>query len=60
MSEKVVVRYTEDVCCPHCIKLFPLADGLVRSPMIVGPENQTGFSSEPVQCRGLGQGVIES
>ncbi|GAB2518674.1 hypothetical protein GCM10008940_21560 [Microbulbifer agarilyticus] len=33
MSEKIAVRYAEDVCCPHCIKLFPLADGLLRSPM---------------------------
>lgn len=35
MSENIVVRYAEDVCCPHCIKLFPLADGLLRSPMWV-------------------------
>ena len=35
MSDNIVVRYAEDVCCPHCIKLFPLADGLLRSPMWV-------------------------
>ena len=40
MSEKIVVRFAEDVCCPHCIKLFPLADGLLRSP-IRGSESCT-------------------
>lgn len=38
MSEKVVVRYAEDVCCPHCLKLFPLADGLMVPPMMVRSE----------------------